>query len=145
MIGYVCERLAEFGADLIETPDGTETVDLRTQANALRARLLEMEDMLGSGEINRAGFVRQRTKVLDQLDAVNAQLATRATSTVLTGVADAPDPARAFLGTPITRKRAIVDSLVTVTILPGKPGRAKKGMQEQQLLDRVAIERKAAR
>jgi hypothetical protein len=42
---------------------------------------------------------------------------------VLAGVADAPDPAKVWAGLDLSRKRAIVDVLVDVVILPAKRGR----------------------
>jgi hypothetical protein len=42
---------------------------------------------------------------------------------VLAGVADAPDPAKVWAGLDLSRKRAIVDVLVDVVILPARRGR----------------------
>jgi site-specific DNA recombinase len=142
---YVCARLVKHGADLIEVPGG-DAVDLRSRATSLRTRIRELEDMLGEGELTRAAFLRQRNKVVSKLDEVSADLASRATNSVLSGVADAPNPAEVFMNpakTPISRRRAIVDALVTVTILPGKPGRKPKD-QAGDYRDRVNIDRKEA-
>ena len=42
---------------------------------------------------------------------------------MLAGVADAPDPAKVWQGLDLSRRRAIVDVLATVTILSGRKGR----------------------
>ncbi|WP_052372916.1 recombinase family protein [Amycolatopsis taiwanensis] len=142
---YVCARLAKHGADLIEVPSG-DAMDLRAKANTLRARIVELEDMLGEGELSRPAFLRQRDKIMTKLDMVNADLASRSTSSVLSGVADAPNPAEVFMNpekTPIERKRAIVDALCTVTILKGKKGRKPQHLVGD-FRDRVLIENKEA-
>ncbi len=142
---YVCARLAKHGADLIGVPDG-DAVDLHTEANALRARITELEDMLGEGELSRTAFLRQRNKIITKLDGVNADLASRSTGSVLSGVADAPNPAEVFMNpelTPIERKRAIVDALCTVTILKGRKGR-KPAHLAGDYRDRVVIKKKDA-
>ncbi|WP_134664061.1 recombinase family protein [Amycolatopsis sp. CFH S0078] len=143
---YICARLAKHGADLIWVPSGSNAVDLRTKANSLRARIHELEDMLGEGELTRPAFLRQRDKILTKLDTVNSDLASRATSSVLSGVADAPNPAEVFMNpekTPIERRRAIVDALCTVTILKGKKGR-KPAHLAGDYRDRVVIDKKEA-
>lgn len=126
----VCGLLAMHGADLIERPDDDDggANALHEQANTYRARLDELEDMLGDGELSRSAFVRQRDRIQSKLDAVNEQLAARASCSVLAGVADAPDPAAAYLAQAIERQRSIVDSLMLVTVLPGKAGRLPKGV-----------------
>ncbi|WP_166677591.1 recombinase family protein [Amycolatopsis arida] len=139
---YVCTRLAKHGADLIEVR-GSEAVDLRTKANSLRARISELEDMLGEGELSRTAFLRQRDKIMSKLDAVNTELASQATNRVLAGVADAPNPPDVYLAAPIERKRAIVDALATVTILPGNKGRKPRHLADDYR-DRVHIETKDA-
>ncbi|AXB41324.1 MULTISPECIES: recombinase family protein [Amycolatopsis] len=142
---YVCARLIKHGANLIEVPDG-DAVDLRTQATSLRTRIRELEDMLGDGELSRAAFLRQRNKIILKLDEVNTDLASRASSSVLSGVADAPNPAEVFMNpelTPIERRRAIVDALCTVTILKGKKGRKPRHL-EGDYRDRIHIEKKDA-
>jgi site-specific DNA recombinase len=42
---------------------------------------------------------------------------------VLAGVADAADPAKVWAGLDLSRKRAIVDVLIDVVILPARKGR----------------------
>lgn len=140
--GHVCLLLAKKGTGLIATPD-SDTAGLRNDANTLQARLVELEDMLGEGELSRAAFARQRDKITTKLDGVQSELATRANNSVLLGVADAPNPAEVFLEAPMERRRAIVDVLFDVTLLPGKRGRRPKGMDDQ-FEDRVRIEPKAA-
>ena len=136
--------LVKYGVDLIERPTGEDgSAELHQQANALRARLDELEDMLGDGEIDRAGFVRQRERITAKLEGITDRLTARASDSVLSGVADAADPATVYDAQPIERKRAIVDALMTVTVKSGRPGRLPKGMTFDY--SRVGIEPREGR
>jgi len=61
---------------------------------------------------------------------------------VLDGIATAETPSAAFLAQTVARQRAIIDSLMTVTIGPARPGRLPKGVEFDY--SRVRIEPKAA-
>lgn len=133
----VGKHLDDHGAGLLPTKDRDVTKELHAEANALNARLGELEDMFGDGEITRAGMARQRERITSKLDAVNAQLAAAQSGSVLDGIATAASPSAAFLAAPVARQRAVVDALITVTILPGKAGRLPKGVDFDY--DRVQI------
>ena len=61
-----------------------------------------------------------------QREQVTASLAAASRSGVLQGVADAPDPATVWEGLDLSRRRAIVDVLLEVTILRTKRGGARR-------------------
>lgn len=135
--GAVAGVLTKHGVGLIksaEDDDGARADHERR--NALRARLELIEDMLGDGELDRPGFVRQRDKITAEVDAMNVREDSRATASVLSGVADAPDPAAAFLDAPVARQRAIVATLAEVTIRPGRRGSVPGGFD----YGRISIE-----
>ncbi|MCA1676340.1 MAG: recombinase family protein, partial [Actinobacteria bacterium] len=121
--GAGCGVLARDGAGLLPVVDREAVADLHAAANTLRGRLKELGDMLGDGELTRAQYARQRERVETKIDAVTTQLAAQQTGTVLDGVANAEDPAAAFLAVPVARRRAIIDCLASVTISPARPGR----------------------
>jgi len=125
----VCALLDKHGAGLLPDHDRDATRDLHAEANTLRARLDELADMLGDGELTRAQYARQRERIEGKLDAVTAALASQQTGSVLDGIATAEDPAVAFLAAPVARQRAIIDVLMTVTIERAKPGRLPKGVE----------------
>lgn len=124
----VGKHLDEHGAGLLPTKDRDATKELHAEANALNARLGELDDMWGDGDITRAGRDRQKLRITGKLDAVNEQLAAAQSGSALDGIATAASPSAAFLAAPVARQRAVVDALITVTILPGKAGRLPKGV-----------------
>jgi len=125
----VCALLDKHGAGLLPAHDRDATTELHAEANMLRARLDELADMLGDGELTRAQYARQRERIEGKLDVVTAALASQQTGSVLDGIATAEDPAVAFLAAPVARQRAIIDVLMTVTIERAKPGRLPKGVE----------------
>lgn len=133
----VCALLDQHGTGLLPDKDADATTDLHTEANALRARLDDLGDMFGDGEITRKEWVRQRDRIETKLAAVNGQLAAALSGSALDGIATAEQPSAAFRAQPVARRRAIVDALVTVTIGPAKPGRLPKGVELDY--DRVRI------
>jgi hypothetical protein len=58
---------------------------------------------------------------------------------VLAGVADAPDPARVWAGLDLSRRRAIIDVLATVTILPARRGRRPGWQPGQTYFDPTTV------
>ncbi|TDQ01225.1 recombinase family protein [Labedaea rhizosphaerae] len=121
--------LRKYGGDLLKAPVDDSTIELRNEANALRVRLEELEDMYGDGEISRAGLIRQKAKLDTRLGSIEARLSQHAEDAVLYSVVHAPDPAAVFDVQPISRKRAIVDTLMTVTIEKGRKGRLPAGVK----------------
>jgi hypothetical protein len=59
---------------------------------------------------------------------------------VLAGVADAPDPTKVWEGLDLSRRRAIVDALATVTILPARRGRRPGWQPGQSYFDPETVE-----
>jgi len=129
VIDTVCAVLDRDGAGLLPVADREATGDLHAEANALRARLDELGDMLGDGELTRGQYARQRERIEGKLDAVTEQLATHQTGSVLDGIATAEKPSAAFLAQTVARQRAIIDAMMTVRIMPAKPGRLPKGVE----------------
>jgi site-specific DNA recombinase len=59
---------------------------------------------------------------------------------VLAGVADAPDPAKVWAGLDLSRKRAIVDVLIDVVILPARKGRRPGWRAGESYFDPESVE-----
>jgi len=119
----ILERLRRPDARDLLTTDRADTTELHREADLVRQRLTGLADAYADGDIDaqqlRAGTERLRAR----LDAIESELATSTRGSVLAGVADAPDPAGVWAKLDLGRRRAIVDTLVTVTILPGRKGR----------------------
>jgi hypothetical protein len=128
VIDTVCRVLDEHGAGLISDRNVEATKEQHARANTLQARLDELADMLGDGELTRAEFRRQRERITERLDGVNRALEGMRSGSALDGVADATSPSTAFRAQPVARQRAIIDAIMTVTVKPAKPGRLPKGI-----------------
>jgi DNA invertase Pin-like site-specific DNA recombinase len=124
----VCALLDRDGSGLLPDRDRDASTELHAEATTLRARLDELGDMFGNGEITRREWARQRDRIEAKLDAVTAQLAATQSDSTLDGIVNAEKPSAAFRTQPVARQRAIIDAIMTVTILPAKPGRLPKGV-----------------
>jgi site-specific DNA recombinase len=122
----IVERLSRPDAvDLIAKPSSPE-VDvkaLRRQAKALRQRKAKLSAMLGADEIDDADFAAASKANRTKLDAIEAQLASVADRSPLAAVVGAEDVQAAWDKCSLGQKRAIVDELCTVTVLPAGRGR----------------------
>lgn len=121
----IVERLSRPDAVDLLTPTAPQVnlAALRATANAARTRLAEIAEMLGDGELTRAEAQIARTRANTRLERAEADVATATRSSPLVGLADAPDPAAVWAGCDIGRRRAVLDTLMTVTVLPARrPG-----------------------
>jgi DNA invertase Pin-like site-specific DNA recombinase len=124
MENVILERLSRPAAAELLAPDQRgDTSALHLRDAALRARLDELGRLCGEGLIDASQLVQGTAAIRTQREEITAQLAAASRGSVLAGVADAPDPAKVWAGLDLSRKRAIVDVLMTVTILPAHKGR----------------------
>ena len=119
VVGILTKR----GAELLAPDQTGDTSALHLRDAALRARLDELGRLAGEGVIDAGQLVQATTAIRTQREQITAQLAAMSRGSVLAGVADAADPAKVWTGLDLSRKRAVVDVLMTVTILPAKRGR----------------------
>jgi DNA invertase Pin-like site-specific DNA recombinase len=120
----ILERLSRPDARDLLVPDKTvDTVGLHARDTALRERLDELGRMFGEEAIDGRQLREGTERIRAQRAEISAQLAMAPRGSVLAGVADAPDPAKAWKGLDLDRRRAIVQVLVEVTILPARRGR----------------------
>ena len=120
----VLERLRRPDArDLLTTGRTADTSELHREAKLVRQRLTGLADAYADGDIDAQQLRAGKERLHARLDVIESELATSTRGSVLAGVADAPDPAEVWATLALGRRRAIVDTLVTVTILPGRKGR----------------------
>ena len=125
----ICERLSRPDArDLLIPPDATQdTTALHLADSALASRLVELGRLYGDGMIDAPQLQAATASIRAQRERVTAQLAATSRGSVLAGVIDdmakAPDPAAVWAGLDLSRRRAILRELITVTILPAPKGR----------------------
>jgi DNA invertase Pin-like site-specific DNA recombinase len=115
----IVERLSRPDAADLLAPDQTRDVAaLHARDAVLRARLDELGRLYGEGIIDAAQLAQGTAAIRHQREQITAQLAAASRGSVLVGVADAADPAKVWRGLDLSRKRAIVDVLIDVVILP---------------------------
>jgi site-specific DNA recombinase len=119
----VVELLERRRGELLAPDLGPQVAELHTQDAAYRARLEELGRAFADGLIDYATMTAGNAAIRAAREAITEQLAAAATGSVLAGVADAPDPAEVWAGLDLSRKRKIVDTLITVTIRRAKRGR----------------------
>jgi site-specific DNA recombinase len=123
----VVERLSRPDAAELLAPDQTgDVAALHAQDAGLRARLDELGRMFGDGMIDALQLASGTASIRTQREAVTEALAASSRGSVLQGVADAPDVAEVWEGLDLSRRRAIVDVLLQVTILRTKRGGARR-------------------
>ena len=121
----IIERLARPDATGLLRPAAPEVnlSALRATANAARARLTEIAEMLGDGELTRAEAQIARSRATARLEQAEAEIAAATATSPLAGIVDTPNPAAVWAGLDIGRRRAVLDCLMTVTVLPiTRPG-----------------------
>jgi site-specific DNA recombinase len=120
----ILERLRRPDARELLTPDPTaDTAALHLQDAALAERLVELGRLYGDGVIDAPQLQAATAAIRSQRERITAQLAATSRGSVLAGVVDAPDPAAVWAGLDLSRRRAIIDTLAVVTILPARRGR----------------------
>jgi hypothetical protein len=107
-------------ADLLARQPDIDTAALAREVNALRARIDEAGNMWEAGELTRAEHRARTGRLREKLEAAEAALTDAAPRDPLAGLAGRPDAATVWAGLDIGRRRAIVDLLVTVTLLPAR-------------------------
>lgn len=98
----------------------------------LEARLERIENDYDEGIIDGLRYQAASEKVREQLTAVYAERARIVGGNALSEVLSKGSPAEAFSEASLSVQRAIIDALMTVTLLPGKRG--KKGFDSESVL-----------
>jgi site-specific DNA recombinase len=123
----VIERLSRADAAELLAPDHTgDVAALHAQDAGLRARLDELGRLYGDGVIDALQLALATASIRTQREQVTADLAAASRDSVLAGVADAVDPESVWNGLDLSRKRAVIDVLIEVTILRAKRGGARR-------------------
>ena len=112
-------------ADLVAAPDsGVDVAGLRQEAAAIRASLEEMAADRALGHISRAQMLAGTGRGNVRLEQIAAELAEAARESVLAPLIAAENAAGAWATLDLARKRAILRTLMTITLRsPGKGAR----------------------
>lgn len=100
----------------------SDTTDLHVERLSVQARLDELVDLYGSGGITGAQLQRGSDSLRQRLDALDEQLAAAASTSALTGVTG-PGAADVWPTLDLGRQRAILDTVMTVTLHRSRKGR----------------------
>jgi site-specific DNA recombinase len=124
----LCARLARADAvDLLPRKgNAVDTAELARQANALRERIAEAGDLWESGVLSKADFKVRQARLVEKLAGVQSKLQSAAGSSPVADLAGRPDVAEVWERLDLGRRRAILDTLMIVYVmpLPHPPGRA---------------------
>lgn len=124
----VLRRLGRPNARLLlhARPD-VDTAALLAESGALRVRDGGLAGMFTDGVITRGELEVQRKRIQDRLAEIAAEMATAAGASPLDGFAGSDDVRAAWRAASVSRRKAIVDTLMVVTLLPAPRGRRPGG------------------
>jgi hypothetical protein len=112
-------------ADLLVTrEEGPDVGALREEATALRTRLGELADLFADGAITKAQFARGTDRTRQALQTAEERLADAGRVSVLGDLVAAGNVRAVWDRLDLDRRRAVIDALMTVTLLP--PGRGAR-------------------
>jgi len=117
----LCERLSRPDAiDLLPgaQDDSADAAELASEANALRVRIREAGDLWESGVISAAEFRTRKQRLADRLDAVQNRQRSAAGQNPVADLAGHPDAGAVWAGLDLGRRRAILEALAVVYVLP---------------------------
>lgn len=134
------ERLSRLDpADLGRDRAAVDTASLQVQRLALQARLDELVDRFAAGEITGSQMERGSKTLRKRLDDLDQQLATAAGTSALDG-ATGPDVADVWPTLDLSRRRAIIDVLMTVIVHRAPRGRPAGWRPGETYFDPRAVE-----
>lgn len=124
VIGYLSQPDARL---LLHTTPDVDTAALSVESDALRVRNAGLAEMFTDGIITRGELETQRSRIQTRLAEIAAEMACAAVGSPLEGFADAEDVAAAWEAATVSRRKAVIDTLAVVTLLPAPRGRQPGG------------------
>ncbi len=127
----VVARMARADAAKLLGPEAPDLEVLREEAVALRRRLDELSDAFADGLTTVGGHRRAAERVRVRLDAIERERATAAGGSPLEPLIGVEDVRAAWAALSLAGKRAVIETLMTVTIRPAGKGARFKPDQVQ--------------
>lgn len=131
VIAAVEALLARDDADLRLLHDVTDLAPLRTQADAIRAKIARAQRDYDDELIDAADLRQVKLRRQGELDVVERKIAHSVRNARLARLAHSTDPVAAFRKAledgDLDTVQQVIDALLTVTLLKGTPGRVKGG------------------
>jgi site-specific DNA recombinase len=121
----VIDRLSRPDAvELLERDDRVDVTALREEASALRVRLTELADLFADGTITAAQLASGTDRARTRLAVVEQELASAGGVSVVSELVTADDVQAVWDRLDLDRRRAVIDTLMTVTF--HSPGRGAR-------------------
>ncbi|MDP9982938.1 DNA invertase Pin-like site-specific DNA recombinase [Pseudarthrobacter oxydans] len=121
-------------AGLLSSETTTDNVGpLREEAAALRARRDQLALDYAEGNLNGQQVKIATGRMDSRILELESQLAEAGRAAGLADLLAAPDTAQFFLEAPLGRRRAVINALATVSLLPQKRGRPKGWSPERTI------------
>lgn len=149
-IGRAAAPVDEYVSDVVvarlERPDAASLLiedshpdagELRREAQALRARLDALARLLADGTLTEAAVRQESGRLRAKLDNIEAAQGSAGRINVLRGLVDTPRVREAWERLDVDRRRAVIETLLVVTLLP--PGRGTRTFRPES----VVIEQRA--
>jgi site-specific DNA recombinase len=114
----VVERLSRADALEASAPPPEDTAPLHAEAGALRARLDEVARGWAVGALTQAQLLAATNELRTRLEHVEIRIGQARRGSALDGLADTADVRAAWEAMGLDRRRAVLDLLIAVTVLP---------------------------
>lgn len=125
VVEAVVQRLSQPDAlELIADRERPDREELSTQRKALREQQKALGDAHADGQLSLAAFLAADKGLTRRIEAISDQLTDHGRAEIYDGVIGADDVYAAFTGLDLDRRRAIVSTLVSVTVHPSGRGRS---------------------
>ncbi|RWA22570.1 hypothetical protein MELE44368_12405 [Mycolicibacterium elephantis DSM 44368] len=125
VIEHVVARLSQpDAAQVLVRENRADMPALRAEANALRSRLDALATDFAEGDLTASQLRTATERIKAKLSAVESQMFDANSRRMFDGLIGAEDVRAAFDALPLDRQRAVVDALLSVTIMPVGKGRA---------------------
>lgn len=114
----IVERLSRpDAAELVTAPSDKSARQARGEVSALRTRLDELADLYAAGDVDARQLARGTEQLRVKLADAEQRAAAVHQGDVLGDLAGAPDIAERWPSLPLSRRRAVLDLLMTVVVL----------------------------
>jgi site-specific DNA recombinase len=118
--------LASFKLKVHDT-SAADVAALQAEVVSCRELLGELRRALGKREITLQDFKVAAAELEADLETANARLKATASRSPLAGVVDAEDIRAAWAAVSVDKRKAIIDTVSTVALMPARPGRQPGG------------------
>lgn len=123
----VIRRLSRPDARLLLAPEDRrpDLETLHARRADLAARETELAGLFAEGVITGPQLAEGTRSIRAQVETLDAQIGAATTVSPLNGFANAEDIELAWKAAPVSRRKAVIKALMTVTLLPAAKGRPK--------------------